>query len=83
MGVFGQEFDGQGVKQGVEFQINSYTPATQFGAAVSHDAAGVFVVVWSSYLDMNSSYDVLAQRFGFLVATGPASGGASQAKVFQ
>jgi len=41
------------------------------------------VVVWSSYLDMNSSYDVMAQRFGLLVATGPASGGASKAKVFQ
>jgi hypothetical protein len=48
---------------GAEFQVNTYTTNEQKGAAIAMDAAGNFVVVWSSYGQDGSSNGVFAQRF--------------------
>jgi hypothetical protein len=47
-GVFGQRFDRDGNRLGGEFQVNTYTTQSQDGAKVASDAAGNFVVVWTS-----------------------------------
>jgi hypothetical protein len=47
-GVFGQRYAGSGVPLGPEFRVNTWTTNAQFGPAVAADAAGNFVVVWSS-----------------------------------
>jgi hypothetical protein len=48
---------------GAEFQVNTHTTYDQKDAAIAMDAAGNFVVVWSSYLQDGSSNGVFAQRF--------------------
>jgi hypothetical protein len=83
LGIFAQEFDGFGAPQGGELQVNYFTPATQFGSAVSDGPSGAFVIVWSSYMDVDSNYDVWAQRFGSVLATGPAGGGASKVRILE
>ena len=48
---------------GAEFQVNTHTSNDQRNAAIAMDAAGNFVVVWSSYLQDGSSNGVFAQLF--------------------
>jgi hypothetical protein len=56
-GVFGQRFDSTGVKQGGEFQVNTYTynaqsvggSSTRQPGGVSLDDSGNFIVVWTSF----------------------------------
>jgi hypothetical protein len=63
-GIFGRRFNGFGLPQGSEFQVNSYTTGHQFEPAVAKDANGNFVVVWQSNgQDPGSSYGVFGQRF--------------------
>jgi hypothetical protein len=66
-GVHGQRFDAAGAALGTEFQVNTYTTASQYRPAVSVSGDGGFVVVWESYSqDGGSGYtpaSVYAQRF--------------------
>jgi hypothetical protein len=43
-----RRFDGQGVPQGADFQVNTYTTGNQFGYTPGPDGAGGFVVLWDS-----------------------------------
>jgi len=47
-GVFARHFDNVGNPDGGEFLVNVYTTGEQLGPAVAADAAGRFVVVWTS-----------------------------------
>jgi len=67
-GVFGRRFDAGGVLQGAEFRANSYTTGAQDLPAVASDAGGSFVVVWSSFGQVNGN-DVFGQRFDAAGAT--------------
>jgi hypothetical protein len=60
--IFGQRFDASGAKLGAEFLVNTYTTGIQFGADVSVEPSGGFVVVWASK-DQVSDYDIFGQRF--------------------
>src|SRR6185436_14277277 len=62
-GIFGRRFDSSGVPQAAEFQVNSYTAASQLYSAVAMSAAGSFVVVWESNGQDGESGSVFAQRF--------------------
>jgi hypothetical protein len=46
-GVFAQLYNSAGVKQGVEFRVNSTTANSQGGSVVAMDTGGNFVVTWS------------------------------------
>jgi hypothetical protein len=46
--IQGQRYDASGSAIGSEFQVNTYTTDTQFGASVAVDTNGDFVVVWQS-----------------------------------
>ena len=45
-GIFGQRYDGSGVKTGSEFSVNTFTTINQYGQQVAVDASGKFLVVW-------------------------------------
>ncbi len=51
------------VPAGGEFQVNSYTTGVQYGPAVASDAAGDFVVVWTSWGQDGSYSGVIGQRY--------------------
>jgi hypothetical protein len=62
-GIFGQRFDGGGVPQGGEFQVNSFTTYYQEHPTVGVTGSDTFVVAWDSD-DQDGSFDgVFGQRF--------------------
>jgi hypothetical protein len=70
-GVYAQRYNAAGVAQGSEFQVNTTTNSSQLYSTVAMDAAGDFVVTWSSASQDGSSYGVYAQRYN---AAGVAQG---------
>lgn len=62
-GILAQRYDDSGTPVDAEFQVNSYTTNSQIDPSVGFDAAGNFVVVWSSYSPDGSSGSVQAQRY--------------------
>src|SRR6185295_16956207 len=70
-GIAGQRFDAAGVRQGSEFQINSYITGQQGYPSVSSDGSGNFVVVWASNGQDGSSYGIFGRSFN---AAGVAQG---------
>jgi hypothetical protein len=65
-GVFGQRYDSEGVAQGDEFQINSYTIDEQGEPSVAATGTNEFVVVWESCCGQDgSTAGVFGQRFDF------------------
>jgi hypothetical protein len=71
-GVIGQRFDASGARRGGEFQVNTYTTGSQALPAVSTDANGNFIVVWSSFGQDGDGLGVFGQRFS---AAGVRQGG--------
>jgi hypothetical protein len=53
----------QGDPVGPEFRVNTYTPGNEFGASVSSDALGNFVVVWQSSGQDGSLTGIFGQRY--------------------
>jgi len=78
-GIFAQRFDNNGIKQGSEFQVNTYTDSHQYIPKIASDAAGNFVVVWNSYQQDGDRLGVFAQRFG---ATGGKLGAEFQVNTY-
>ncbi len=62
-GIFAQRFANSGALAGAEFQVNTYTENRQSGPAVACNAAGDFVVAWSSYGQDGYSRGIFGQRF--------------------
>ncbi|MBI3449986.1 MAG: hypothetical protein HY049_13860 [Acidobacteria bacterium] len=65
----------QSVPSGFEFQVNTYTMGVQSGPAMSGDARGNFVVVWTSVGQDGDAGGIFGQRF--------ASSGVPQGSEFQ
>jgi hypothetical protein len=59
-GIFGRQFDASGSPVGGEFQVNQYTTGNQFGPAIAADAAGNFVIAWTS---LGPALQIRARRF--------------------
>ena len=66
-GIFGQRFNASAVRQGSEFQVNTYTPDQQRRVSMASSPDGDFVVVWHSKEQDGSDYGVFGQRFGDLI----------------
>ncbi len=65
-GVFGQRFASSGTPLGTEFQVNTYTTGYQGtypSSDIAADAAGNFVVVWTSRNQDGDGQGVFGQRF--------------------
>jgi len=63
LGIYGQRFSVSGAAVGPEFHVNSYITSTQGQPKVAADAAGYFVVVWTSFDQDGSSVGVFGQRY--------------------
>ena len=61
--LVGQRYDASGVPLGGEFTINTYTTGYQGNGHVAVDAAGNFVVVWTSALQDGDLDGIFGQRF--------------------
>jgi hypothetical protein len=68
-GVYAQCFDANGVPDGSEFRVNTYTTDQQHGQSVALSDGGNAVIAWSSREQDGSGYGVYAQRY---LETGPA-----------
>ncbi|HWP41466.1 MAG TPA: hypothetical protein VNL70_11110 [Tepidisphaeraceae bacterium] len=62
-GIYGQRYTAAGLAVGGEFRINSFTDGDQYAPAVAMDAAGNFVVAWTSSLQDGSVAGIYAQRY--------------------
>src|SRR5262249_27105715 len=70
--IFARLYDATGAARGPEFRVNTTTAGDQTASRVAMDAAGNFVVVWTSAAQDGSGTGVYAQRFD---AAGAARGG--------
>ena len=61
-GVYAQRYDANGVVQGGEFRVNTYTPYWQVRPSITALSNGGFVVAWQSS-DSVGGYDIYAQRY--------------------
>lgn len=61
--IYGQRFNSNGVPQGAEFQVNTYTSNIQEFPSVAMDKDGNFVVAWQSYKQDGEYYGIYARRY--------------------
>jgi hypothetical protein len=62
--MVGRRFDAQGNGRGSEFVVNTFTTGNQFFSDISSDAAGNFVIAWTSYPGTDGSgLSVNGQRY--------------------
>jgi hypothetical protein len=69
LGIFGQRYSSDGVAEGEEFQVNSFTTGNQRTPSVRATGTNRFVVAWESETQDGSSYGVFGQRYDFSVDT--------------
>jgi Ca2+-binding RTX toxin-like protein len=66
-GVYGRRYSADGTPKGAAFQINTQVKGDQAAPSVAIDAAGNFIVTWSSsagsFQDDQSGYGVYARRY--------------------
>lgn len=62
-GVYAQRYSRSGARQGGEFRVNTSTRDHQAHPAAAMNAAGDFLVVWSSFDDPFNFHDIMAQRY--------------------
>ncbi len=67
-GVYAKRYNSNGVVQGSEFKVNTYTIDSQANPSVAMDNNGNFVVTWQSFQD-GSGYGVYAKRYTSTGAT--------------
>ncbi|MBK8505292.1 MAG: hypothetical protein IPL46_25695 [Saprospiraceae bacterium] len=69
--IYGQRYNANGIKQGVEFLVNSYITNNQVGPVVAMDEGGNFVVVWTSVGQDGAGEGIFGRLFN---AAGVAQG---------
>jgi hypothetical protein len=65
-GIYCQRYNAQGVAQGSEFQVNTYTTSMQFMPSIAMNSQGDFAVTWISYGQDGSAHGVYGQRYNAL-----------------
>ena len=78
-GIYAQRYDFNGLAQGSEFRVNTYTENDQSGPAIAMDSTGDFVITWVSHGQVQNEFSgtvgadsIYAQRFSSAgVAQGP------------
>jgi len=63
IGIYAQRYNAQGTAVGGEIHVNTSTMFSDTGPGVAMDAAGDFVVTWTSNREDGSRYGIYAQRF--------------------
>ncbi len=62
-GIYAQRYNGAGVTQGSEFQVNTFTTGDQTFPSIAMDADGDFIVAWQSDGQDGSIDGIYARRF--------------------
>lgn len=62
-GIYAQMYNTAGTPVGSQFQVNTYTQGDQEYSSVAMDAAGAFVITWSSNGEDGSGWGVYAQTY--------------------
>ncbi len=62
-GIYGKQYNADGLVQGGEFRVNTFTSKEQEFSSVAMDADGNFVVTWSSRDQDGDNWGVYAQRY--------------------
>lgn len=62
-GIHGQRYDNNGAADGVEFQVNTYTSASQNNPVVTSMADGGFIVTWQSTGQDAGTTGIYGQRY--------------------
>jgi hypothetical protein len=62
-GVYQRRFNPDGVPQGTELRVNTYTTGNQLHTKVAMDSDGDFVVTWMSYTQDGSGWGIYGQRY--------------------
>jgi hypothetical protein len=62
-GIFGQHFSSSGVKDGSEFQVNTYTASDQSSPSITVAADNSFIVAWQSWYEDGDGCGVFGQRY--------------------
>ena len=62
-GVFGRFLSASGDPVGNEVLVNTTTLSQQMHPAIASDGSSRFLVVWTSFIGGNTSFDLLAQRY--------------------
>jgi Ca2+-binding RTX toxin-like protein len=70
-GVYAQRYAADGIPQGSEFRVNTYTTNSQAAPALTTLTDGGFVAVWTSSEQDNTGLSIYAQRYA---ANGTAQG---------
>ncbi|HJP21681.1 MAG TPA: hypothetical protein QF861_08995, partial [Alphaproteobacteria bacterium] len=78
-GVYGQRYDGNGNKDGSEFQVNTTTAGDQVPGTVAALSDGGFVVAWYASGQDGSGWGIFGQRFD---ASGTAAGSEFQVNTY-
>jgi hypothetical protein len=67
-GIYAQRYNALGLPQGGEFQVNTYTSGDKRYPRAAMNAAGNFVITWSSYGQSRTGWGIYAQRYNALGA---------------
>ncbi|MEM8601472.1 MAG: T9SS type A sorting domain-containing protein [Bacteroidota bacterium] len=62
-GIYAQRYDAQGVPQGSEFRVNTFSTGSQTDVAIAMDADGDFVIAWTSVAQIGRDQEVYAQLY--------------------
>jgi hypothetical protein len=62
-GIYAQRYNSNGVPQGSEFRVNSYTRKNQIYQNIAMDSNGNFVITWQSYGQDYNFNGIYAQRY--------------------
>ncbi|MCA9094949.1 MAG: cadherin-like domain-containing protein, partial [Planctomycetaceae bacterium] len=65
-GISARRYNADGVPQGPEFQVNSFTTGSQTAPSIAINPAGDFVITWMTEDQNLEAYDIHAQRFNSL-----------------
>ena len=67
--VYAQRYNASGVKQGSEFQVDTFAGGFQLAASAAMDADGNFVITWHSRGQSGHGDGIYAQRFNTAAVT--------------
>jgi hypothetical protein len=78
-GIYAQRYNAVGVKQGVEFQVNTHTTGSQAQPCIAMDVAGNFVIAWQAGVQDGGTNGIYARRYN---AAGVAQGSEFRANTY-
>ncbi|MFN8577223.1 MAG: pentapeptide repeat-containing protein [Candidatus Sericytochromatia bacterium] len=61
-GIYVKRYNSNGITQGSEFQVNTYTTDSQQIPSIAMNSTGNFVVTWESYNQDGNGFGIYAQR---------------------